>query len=118
MNFQTLKSLDGTKTLAAVWPTTLTYCSGDTRNLETELLIGLDTLTHAIQHTLNVNNLANDETPDLAILNYYPEHDATIDHIDEIDDGVPHMALPVTLYHEEELYKYRSTDEEYRKLSR
>ena len=115
MYFQTLKSLDGTKTLAAVWPTTLTYCSGDVCNLETELLIGLDNLAHAIQQTLNVNNLSNDDNPDLAILEYHPEHDATVAHIDEIEDGVPHMAMPVTFYHEEELYKYRSNDEEYRK---
>ena len=107
--------MDGTKTLAVVWPTTLTYCSGDIQNLETELLIGLDNLAHSIQHALNVNNIRDIDRPELVTVEYQAVESAHEQCSDNVADDMPHMRELFPLFQEEVLYKYKSTDEEARK---
>ena len=100
-------------TLAARWPTALTYMSGDHINLETEMLIAYDNLAHAIQKALNFTRLC--ERPQLAILDYEKEPLAGLQGLDLSDDEVPNMAPPFPLFHQKVLHSYDEREEEYRK---
>ena len=90
MYLQLLEVVDGTCTFASDWPDEPTYMSGVSSNLELELLIGWDTIAHAIQKVLNVNNIDCDaqiETVEFT-------HEADINRSNEStsEDGLPNMA--------------------------
>ena len=108
-----MKQVDGAVTLAAQWPTALTYMSGDHVNLETEMFIAYDNLAHAIQQALNVTRLS--ERPQLAVLDYEQEPNACIQDSDLSDNGLPNMAPPFPLFHQKVLHTYDEREEEYRK---
>lgn len=118
-----MKQIDGTKTLAVDWPKgSLTYMSGDITNLETELLIAFDLLAHAIQKALNCHNIQDDRhptdrynKPELAIESFQIDSDAKITYPGEIDDGMPHMGTPFSVYHKKVLHSYNDLQEENRK---
>lgn len=108
-----MEHVDGSETLAAKWPTALTYMSGDHVHLETEMLIAYDNLAHAIQQALNLTRL--NERPRLAVLEYEKEENARINVTTESADPMPYMAEPFPLYHQNTLHEYDEGDEEYRK---
>ena len=108
-----MEQVDGSETLAAKWPTALTYMSGDHIHLETELLIAYDNLAHAIQQALNLTRL--NERPRLEILEYEKEANAVVNVTTESADPAPYMAEPIPLYHQKVLHSYEEHEEEYRK---
>lgn len=121
-----MKKVDGADTLAANWPTQLTYMSGNWRNLETELLIAYDNLAHSIQKALNCHNIQSDKhpvdrhnKPSISIDRYQIDKDAHISYPDDfsLTDGMPNMASPMPLYNKEVQYEYSSVDEEERKCN-
>ena len=120
VDFQTLKKVDGAGTLAAKWPTQLTYMSGNCRNLETELIIGFDNVAHAIQKALNVNNITDERTSTISIDRYQVDNEAIVSYPDDhsLTDGMPNMAAPFPLYYKEVLHQYNSSQEEDRKYKK
>ena len=110
MYFQSFHGTDGTKTLAATWPSSLTYMSGNMRNLEVELIIGWDNLAHALQKLLNVNNIGH--SPVLAHRTYHPETETTFNS--NSTDNLPPMGAAV-MYHQAEYHRMTSAEEENRK---
>ena len=89
--------------------------SGDHINLETELFIAYDNLAHAIQKALNVTRLC--ERPKLAVLEYEKAPNAIENVSDLSEDGMPNMAPPFPLFHQNIRHEYSEREEEYRKYS-
>ena len=110
MYFQILEQVDSSETLAANWPTALTYMSGDIANLETELLISFDLIAHAIQKALNLTG--REGRPQLAILEYVPESDAKINVSNSSEDPHPVMVEPFPLFHQNVLREFTEGDED------
>ena len=114
MYFQAFESVDGAETLARTWPTTFTFMSGNPTHLETELLIGWDTLAHSLQKLLNVNNVGH--TPKITFRDYHPETGYFNQSESSSSKNGPPMCEP--MFHQEILYSFSSTDEESRKSYR
>ena len=98
--------------------------SGDVTKLETELLIAYDLLGHSIQQALNCHNIHDERhptdrynSPKLAIEDYQIDADAIITYPGDIEDNMPHMGSPFTVYHKDVLHKYDANDEENRKFT-
>ena len=113
--FQALKDIDGAETLARNWPTTLSYMSGSPRNLETELLIGIDNVAHAIQKALNVTTSGGLTESKLSIDSYQIDTEATNHFSLDSDDNMPDMGTPEPLYNRIMHYKLHPAEEEHRK---
>ena len=124
INFQILQQTDGTDGgLAAGWPTTarkLTYCSGNQRNLPTELLIQWDLVSQAIQKLLNVNNINDPKhpihrfnKPKLETYEFIRNDEAHISYPGDIEDNMPDM-LNGPVYNKHVMHAYTENEEEKR----
>ena len=118
LNFQIFEQVDGNEvTLAAGWPVKLTYMSGASRHLPTELLIQWDLIAQAIQQLLNVNpdletlsRVRQSRTPELETVEYIRNDDALISYPGDIEDNLPDM-LNGEIYNKHVLHSYTETEE-------
>ena len=88
--------------------------SGSIVQLEIELVLLVDELTHAIQKMLQVETLDNPQG--LTLDEYILEPNAQLNYTDEMDDSMPHMGEPIPLYTKKVLHSYREGEESDRKL--
>ena len=115
-----MKDIDGADSLARNWPTPLSYMSGSPSNLETELLIGLDNIAHAIQKALNITTGGGLTDAKLSIDSFEideetrPRH-VTRYHAVNTDGVIPEMGTPEPLYNRIVNYKLHPAEEEHRK---
>ena len=108
-----LQTVDGSSTLAAAWPSKLSYMSGGDVDLPTELLICWDNVASSIQKLLNTVNHSDESQ--LEVVEYVRNDIAHITYSDDIEDNMPDM-LAGPVYNKDILRHYTPGEEDNRKL--
>ena len=108
-----MQTVDGTETLAAAWPTKLSYMSGSDVNLPMELLICWDNIASGIQKLLNTHSKS--EEAQLEIVEYVRNDVAYITYPEDVEDDLPDM-LAGPIYNKKVLRAFTSGEESGRKF--
>ena len=103
-----MQTIDGTATLAAAWPTKLTYMSGADVYLPTELLICWDNISSSIREVLNTHNKSSQTQ--LEIVEYVRNDIAYVTYPNDIEDDMPDM-LSGSIYNRQVLKSFTAGEE-------